>query len=287
MKIDLDKIEQTTKQIDETEVFDTEFLDKCIQESSVRAGDQYTQDVVILKFIDGSYETPVMSLSNISLTLGAAKAKKTFYTTMVASAFIAGGKFLMQGDLMGRKLLYIDTEQSKFHCQKIVKRLVKLTGIHEYNWDFIALRRYAEPELRLAIIKRMLDANFGAYQIVIIDGVVDLVYDFNNLKESTVIINKLMSWSEVYDCHINFILHMNKDGINARGHLGSIAIQKAESVFKVTKQDETFSEVSCQASRNKAFKSFEFFINNDGLPVRQDHVYEHLNTTKQSDSDPF
>lgn len=274
MKIDLNKIEKENKSLDELEVFDSYFLDNCIKESGVKHDDEYTQDVVILTFADGNYNIPVMSLGNISLTIGAAKSKKTFYTTMIASAFIKGFKFMMSGDLMGRKLLYIDTEQSKYHCQKIVKRLVKLTGIKEENFDFLALRKFPEPELRIAIIKRMLETNFGMYQVVIIDGIVDLVYDFNNLKESTVITNKLMAWSEIYDCHINFILHTNKDGINARGHLGSIAIQKSEVVFKIVKQDEVFSEVSCDASRNKSFKSFTFFIDDEGLPIRSDDLFK-------------
>jgi len=125
------------------------------------------------------------------------------------------------------------------------------------------------PEKIQAIIEYYLKEQNGKYSFVIIDGVVDMVYDFNSLPESRKISAKLLEWSAKYNCHITSVLHTNKDFGNARGHLGAELMNKSETVFRVTKDDNNTSTVDCELSRNEGFNQFKFSIEN-GLPKRKD-----------------
>ena len=148
------------------------------------------------------------------------------------------------------------------------------------------LRPYM-PELRFSIIERKLQISSGKFFFVIIDGIVDLLYDFNNLIESKTLTTKLMEWSHIYDCHINNILHTNKDLANARGHLGAEQNNKSELVFKVQKDDDNISKVICEYSRNEGFKEWSFRIE-DGLPKRVEFpTGYYLKSVEQHDDIPF
>lgn len=45
-----------------------------------------------------------------------------------------------------RKVLYVDTEQSPYHCLKVMKRILQLAGLpndrDNENLEFLALRKY-------------------------------------------------------------------------------------------------------------------------------------------------
>ena len=77
-----------------------------------------------------------------------------------------------------------------------------------------------------------------------------------------------MSWSSLYDCHINCVLHTNKDGNNARGHLGAEFVNKCEAAMRTAKDESNATLVKCDASRNESFESFTFIVNDQGLPER-------------------
>ena len=119
-------------------------------------------------------------------------------------------------------VLYCDTEQSRFHCHRLISRVYKLinyptTEVHE-NLKFISLREYPTKE-SISIIEYALSKYAGKICLVIIDGIRDLVYDINNATEATEITGKLMKWSQELNIHIHTVLHLNKGDDNTRGHL--------------------------------------------------------------------
>ena len=87
--------------------------------------------------------------------------------------------------------------------------------------------------------------------LVIIDGIADLIADFNNITESQEIIGKLMATSTEFNLSIIFVLHTNKskEDNNMKGHLGTMAVQKCSDVFEVVKNVATFN-VSVSECRN-------------------------------------
>ena len=108
---------------------------------------------------------------------------------------------------------------------------------YEYYKPF-ALRPY-EPKQRLEFIEWLIyesdiKDNIG---LVGIDGLADLVDDFNDLKESQKAIQKIMKWTDDKQFHLTTILHSNYGTSKAVGHIGSSMLKKAETVCSVLNTD--------------------------------------------------
>ena len=239
------------------------------QSIRLKATDEYSVPPEILQ-VNGS---TIGTLGNFSASTGKAKSKKTFNVSAIVAAALSNSEVLRYTAAFPedkRKVLYIDTEQSKYHCQKVMKRILQLAGFPTDqdcpNLIFVALREQS-PEQRRTIIDYMLYKMQGI-GLVVIDGIRDLMYDINNPTESTDIINMLMQWSSLYNLHIHTVLHLNKGDDNTRGHIGTELNNKAETVLQITKSqtDANISEVKAMHIRDKEFEPFAFRINADSLP---------------------
>lgn len=223
------------------------------------------------------------TLGNFSASTGKAKSKKTFNISAIVAAALKNDEVLQYSACLPenkRKILYIDTEQSKYHCHKVMERICRLADIptdkDDKDFIFIVLREYT-PTMRKLIIDYMLK-NMGGIGLVIIDGIRDLMYDINSPSESSELINLFMKWSSEYNLHIHTVLHLNKGDDNTRGHIGTELNNKAETVLQITKsiQDVDISEVKAMHIRDKDFEPFAFRINDDALPeVVTDYAFEH------------
>ena len=239
-------------------------LDALWQKSLVRVTDEFTLPPIILQVDDAIIGT----LGNFSASTGKAKAKKTFnVSAIVASALINGQVLEYRASLPEgkRKILYFDTEQSPFHCKKVVQRILKLAGLpldrQPENLIFSHLREIANPAVRCEIIRKAIYSIEGV-GLVIIDGIRDLMLDINNATQATTLIGDLMQWTSEREIHIQTVLHLNKGDDNSRGHIGTELNNKAETVLQVTKDpaDEDRSIVSASFIRSKPFEKFAFRI---------------------------
>lgn len=212
------------------------------------------------------------TLGNFSLIIGKAKSRKSFFINIAVSTVISSDCILNQfrGALPNeqRKVLYFDTEQSRYHVQLALKRVCKQININEPKDLEVYGLRSLKPSERLKIIEYAVynTPNLG---FVIIDGIKDLINSINDESEATMIASKLLKWTEEKNIHIITVLHQNKSDNNARGHIGTELINKAETVLSVTKseQDKEISIVEAQQCRNREPEPFAFEINEDGLPV--------------------
>ena len=250
-------------------------------DSSMLVTDKFEAPPAILRIGDAIIGT----LGNFSATTGKAKARKTFVSSAIAAAGLSLNPIInIKANLPKNKqtVLFIDTEQSKFHCQLVLKRILRLSGLssekHPSNLKFLSLRKYS-PDDRINIIE------YGLYNtknigIVIIDGLRDLAYDINSPQEATDIITKFMKWTDELNIHIHTVLHQNKGNDYTRGHLGTELNNKSECVISVTKDefDNNISIVKSELNRGVDFDSFAFNIE-DGLPkVVEDY---EINSKKQ------
>lgn len=235
-------------------------------------------------------ESVVGTLGNFSATVGKAKSKKTFSVTVITAAALVCRLMINYNATMPedkRKIIYFDTEQSPFHSQKVLSRIIELAGMskefHPENLEFVCLRKF-DPTTRIQIIEEAIKSteNLG---LVIIDGIRDLVFDINSPIESTEIISKLMIWTEVYQLHIHTVLHLNKTDDNARGHLGTELLNKAEAILQVVRDDKdpNISVVKPMSIRDVEFEPFAFRIDDDGLPEAVDDYHINMGQTKGFD----
>ena len=210
------------------------------------------------------------TLGNFSIIYGKAKSKKTFCITLaVAGALNVPGIF--EGELPADKsrVIFADTEQGAYHVTKVAKRVARLAGVHDAtipNFEVFKLRDLPTAD-RLNVIEYLIQTT-PDLGVLVIDGIRDLVSSINDEQEATSIADKLLQWTDTYQVHIMVVLHQNKGDKNARGHLGSELINKAETAVtvEVEPDNKEVSKVEAEYGRWKHFEPFAFMIDENGLP---------------------
>ena len=254
----------------EKDDFSDEELESYLSKGEIKATDKVTIPPKIL-FVG---DCTIATFGNFSASTGKAKSKKTFNISAMVAAAVTNTTVLNYRACLPegkRKILYFDTEQSKYHCHNVLERIYKLSGLFVKKDDprllFWGLREYT-PKLRIALIDYALRKH-QEVGLVIIDGLRDLMYDINNGKEATDVMTVLMAWTSVYDLHIHTVLHLNKNDNNPRGHIGTELENKAETVLIISKnlQNNSISEVRPMHMKDKEFSTFAFHIDDNKLPV--------------------
>ena len=250
------------------------------------------QELVVPHLLDLSKPAPIVkpiiehrgmmiaSLGNISAVVGAAKSKKTFLCTALVGGLLSeNGDFGIEPRLA--KVLWVDTEQSQLHTRKVVERIHRLAGWStERNNGLLhtLCLREIEPKQRADILYMAIE--LYKPQLVVVDGISDLMYNTNDIEESDRILGRLMALSTDYNCHIICVLHTNPNSDKARGHIGSALQRKAETVIFVHKVGEC-SVVEPQFCRNEEFEPFAFIVDEEGLPVECDLPKESSSSTNE------
>ena len=232
------------------------------QKSLIHVTDEFSLPPIVLQ----AGEAIIDTLGNFSVSTGKAKAKKTFNVSAIVAAALVNGQVLeYQASFpeSKRTILYFDTEQSPYHCQLVMQRILKLAKLpidkEPQNLKFSHLRAIADPNERREIIRYAI-YNTPNVGLVVIDGIRDLMLDINNSTEATKLVGDLMQWTSEQNIHIQTVLHLNKGDDNARGHIGTELNNKAETVLQITK-DNTMPERSIVAPsiiRSKPFEKFAF-----------------------------
>lgn len=254
----------------------------------IKASDQIPPPEVALK-IDNAI---IGTLGNILSIIGKAKSRKSFFIGMAVSASVAKENVIsvLTNELpqSQRNVLYFDTEQGKYHVQKALKRICTITGVSEpTNLNTYGLRTL-NPIERAELIEYAIynTPNLG---IVFIDGIKDLITSINDEEQATMIVSKLMKWSEEKNILIVTVLHQNKGDNNARGHIGTELNNKAETVLSVSKstENEMVSIVQAEMCRNLEPESFAFEIDQNGIPYISDYVANDKPSRKSTKKELF
>jgi AAA domain len=229
----------------------------------------------ILSFDDVSFGT----LGNFSCLTGKSKSRKTFFLSiLIASVLDVNGNFQrIKTEIPNTNVLHFDTEQSEYHTQLVAKRIISLLNDKDTdytNYKCYCLRPYS-PKTRIDIIKEAI-YNTSNLKLVVIDGIADLIIGYNNEDEAIKVIGEFMKWTHELKIHIITVVHQNKGDNNAKGHLGSLILQKAETVLSIEKEGE-ISKVESSHSRGIETPPLSFSIDENGLPYFVD--YTHSTTT--------
>ena len=217
------------------------------------------------------YGSIIASEGNISAVVGAAKSKKTFLCTALVGAMLRPNGTAAFGITPSQSLvLWVDTEQSASHTQRVIKRILRMAGKPEdepYDKLVTLTLREIEPKERFSILRDAIA--YYKPRLVVVDGISDLMYNSNCIEESDAVVGEMMALSTEYNCHIMNVLHTNPNSDKARGHIGSTLQRKVETMIYVRKVGER-SVVEPQYCRNEEFAPFAFHITEEGLPEECD-----------------
>ena len=222
------------------------------------------------------------TFGNLSVITAPPKTKKTFFVSLLASAFLSGTN-IYGGEIKGHRgsgdLIHIDTEQGAWHCSKVFRRPLDMDrDIPKDKYHTFALRTIGYKE-RLEFIEYYLKENIKEPSLVIIDGVADLCADVNNIEQSNQLVSSLMRLSQQQNVHIICVIHQNYGSQKlGTGHLGSALEKKAETVISLEANtvNKNWVTVKCGRSRGYSFDTFSFEVNEKGLPTIVNDLYDPL-----------
>jgi len=198
----------------------------------------------LLKLVD----TEILHPGNIMSIIAPQKSgKSTTQSAIIASLFgLAGSDFLsFQGRVPeGQRVIHFDTEQSaRDHYAMMVRTLRRAAWTDFPAWfSSLHVRRFSSTDRRKIMLSAARKAHKeGGLALLMVDGLVDLLQDFNDVREATGLINDLMEICEETGCAIVSTLHVNpgsqkgKESDKGRGHLGTMLEQKSETILLLKK----------------------------------------------------
>lgn len=281
LELSLEETQEENKGID---------FNKLMLESEVNIDEELERQPIALsigthQFKGKAFHTPFGSYGDFSCIVGASKSRKTFLKSALVAGYIGGKANNYFEDITGHDtvekfILEFDTEQSKFHTQRVLRRVVDMVGHNTEYYKGFSLRKYGAKERQQFIEFVLYESDYkNDIGLVTIDGYADLVQDFNNLEESSKLTDNLLKWTTDKKCHITGVLHRNFGSNKPVGHVGSSILKKAETVVFVDKEEDgEITNVSCKYSRNIEFDDFGFIVNKDTwLPEEVDIKGESKN----------
>lgn len=241
-------------------------------------------------------------LGGIQAISGQKKNGKTFVLAQLMAAALGSGTDNVEHYLNGLhtrpdtiewlghqpKVLYCDTEMEQLNTAKVLRRVHWLCGwdMNAHNDRFFVLwlrevpkaNKHTQNDERWRLIKNAIEKTEP--DIVFIDGLRDLVNDFNDNTESSEIVGEMMSLASQRNICIWSVLHMNPrpqndDESKMRGHLGTELGNKVSDTFvSIKKKDPITNQVTFtvkqQDARGKDVDDWQFIVTDDvgglGIP---------------------
>ena len=166
--------------------------------------------------------------------------KSTFITSAIASAFCTWDIFGMKLNFPKnrKRICYIDTESSDFDYYRVLERIRTqiISDFLPHNFDSFLFREDSPNEIQ-QMIEIYLVENPDC-SILVLDGILDLISDFNSVEQSFFLIQWLKKITKIHNLLILCVLHLGKKEQNSIGHIGSYLDRKAQSVLKIEKNKE-------------------------------------------------
>lgn len=148
----------------------------------------------------------------------------------------------IQSNTKNKAVLLYDTEQSEVQLYKNTTNILKRSKESDipHNFKVYCLTGMSRKERLQAIIQSMdkFYYEFGGIQMVVIDGIADLIQSANDEIESIKIVDELYRLAGIYQTCIICVLHFIPSGLKLRGHLGSELQRKAAAILSIEKDTD-------------------------------------------------
>ena len=135
------------------------------------------------------------------------------------------------------RILYVDTEQGEDDTIGFKNRVITMSGVSKEDAkEHLKILRLRDTELAKDRWRKILKAIWQMQPTdIFLDGMLDIVEDYNDQKECQPIIRKCMMMATHYDTSLWAVLHENPMVDKLVGTLGSITQRKVSEIFTVIK----------------------------------------------------
>lgn len=175
--------------------------------------------------------------------LGASKSRKSAIASMACATGLNGGLdevLMFKGDFEGRNIIHLDTEQGATDYHNMVKEMFWQanipSGTNPKNFYSFRLTEYS-LEQKVSFLDYVIH-KVGNVGYVFLDGIVDLCQDFNDLKESKMLVSYVRQLAAKHRFSLANVLHNAKSTGLARGHLGSFLEEKSKCLMNCIKDKD-------------------------------------------------
>jgi hypothetical protein len=166
--------------------------------------------------------------------------KSTFICAMISSVFNTYDIFTMKLHTPQNraKVCLIDTESSDYDFYRTIN---KIKGFAEINdlpsyFDAFQVREDSSNAIK-QMIERYLELNLDC-SILIVDGLLDLLVNYNDEKESSLLTSWLKKITKQFNILLISVLHQSKSNLATTGHIGSASDRFAQSTLDITKDKD-------------------------------------------------
>ncbi|MDN4754809.1 bifunctional DNA primase/helicase [Porphyromonadaceae bacterium W3.11] len=192
---------------------------------------------------------PLGTQDNLFCITGGEGTGKSNYISAILSGVISNEPLEAESTLGLRvsanpkkyAVLHYDTEQSEAQLHKNLGRTLSRAGLDRVPSFFHSfyLASLSRQE-RLKLIRDSMDMLYHKYngiQLVVIDGIADLIRSANDESESIAVVDELYRLAGIYNTCIICVLHFVPNGVKLRGHIGSELQRKAAGILSIEKDD--------------------------------------------------
>lgn len=226
-----------------------------------------------MEFLLKLFDVPCCPRGELVAFTGKAKSGKTFVMSMMMAAAAASEVLAFRRTTFEPlQVLWIDTEQSDQSTQDILRnRIVPMVcgegdSFPEHLYDIFNIRTESWTE-RLPLLMAAIDLCHP--DLVILDGVRDLVDDINNGQLAHEVTERLMKVAQQARCCIVCVIHQNKaaEDRTLRGSIGTELTNKAFEVYECEKlPSRTFVVTQKLTRKYDIVDALYFTVDDRGLP---------------------
>ncbi|MDR2207139.1 MAG: AAA family ATPase [Flavobacteriaceae bacterium] len=214
--------------------------------------------------------TPIFTEGSLSLILGKQNSKKTAFILTIIQAFMNTFNEKLETNFSGIKILYVDTEQSEYYVSKNAEKIRQMTNADDFQKMNERIIYFRSNELTSDQKKQAVEDILDEHKIdyVILDNISDFLKDYNSSEESTSLKLWITSLLNRTKTHLTCVIHETAGIGKAKGHIGSLLEQFAETTLQITedKENRAVSRIYPKKLRDRKFGEFGITFNNYGLP---------------------
>ena len=234
---------------------------------------------------------PCFARGELVALTGKAKSGKTYVCSLLMA-------LAMKEQIMGLRriqdeplrVLWIDTEQSsdstqEILCLRVGKLIEQAVPDEQY---FVYNFRQDNWQDRLSLVL----ACIGKHQpdLVIFDGIRDVVGDINNYQEAQTVLGKMLGIASFSNACIVCVLHQNKslEDKTLRGALGTELQNKSFETYECQKDPDTriFSMRQVATRKYDITQKLEWTVDDGGLPVLEEEGARNQEQGHKTTLDP-
>lgn len=243
-------------------------IDKIIEETQVYIGMQLDP----LEFLLNIKGRPCFPRGSIVTVDGKAKSGKTYYTSILMAACTAD-------EVMGfsrtkketpLKCFWYDTEQNKESTLEILQQRIAVLAGDNFAPEMYAVQNVSERdwEERLPILEASIARHCP--DLVIVDGVCDLIYDINDGPGNKLFVEQIMHMAKEHKCCIVCVIHQNKgaEDRSPRGSIGTAMLNKSFDVYacELIKPEMIFCVEQTHSRKYWMDDRLYYVVDDNGLP---------------------